>query len=196
MWGRMAVRSFVDQALPLPLEPIILFHTKTVLSWLKPKWKASYVSSRELLMLEEVGREAHPRCLEEGHHTSICFRGASALHFPTLLPCVHCGGVSEQTAFTDISVATPPDSVCSADAAVPVRDSAPAACVWVAAQDASISAAVSVRTVGDPLAPARVPPSRQAANFAASSSAYPSEALASAGNGSLTCRAGLQVLCS
>lgn len=47
-------------------------------------------------MLEEVGREAHPRCLEEGHHTSICFRGASALHFPTLLPCVHCGGVSER----------------------------------------------------------------------------------------------------
>lgn len=87
----------------------------------------------------------------------ICFRGASALYFPTLLPCLHCGGVSEQTAFTDISVATLPDPVCSAGAAVPVRDSAPAACVWVAAQDASISAAVSVRTVGDPLAPACVP---------------------------------------
>lgn len=125
---------------------------KTLLSWLEPKWKASYVS-RKLLVLKKVGREAHQRCLEEGHHTSVCSRGASALHFPTLLPCVHCGGVSEQTSFTDISVATSPDPVCSADATVPVQDSAPAACVWVAAQDASISAAVSVRTVGDPLAP-------------------------------------------
>lgn len=37
VWGRKAVRSFVDQALLLPLEPKILFHTKTVLAWLKPK---------------------------------------------------------------------------------------------------------------------------------------------------------------
>lgn len=37
VWGRMTVRRFVDQALLLPLELLILFHTKTILSWLEPK---------------------------------------------------------------------------------------------------------------------------------------------------------------
>lgn len=72
---------------------------------------------------------------------------------PTLLPHTHSGGVSEQIAFTDVSVATQPDPVCAADAAVPVWDSAQTACVWIAAQDASIPPAVPVRTVGWPLTP-------------------------------------------
>lgn len=52
----------------------------------------------------------------------------------------------QQIGFTDISVATQPALVCAADAAVPVWDSAQAAHVWVAAQDASMSPAVPVRT--------------------------------------------------
>lgn len=75
-------------------------------------------------MLEEVDRK-------EG--TPVIPGGAAALSHPA----PSRGGVYQQTGFTDISEVTPPDPVCTACCS-PVWDSAPTACVWVAAQDANI----------------------------------------------------------
>lgn len=43
---------------------------------------------------------------------------------PTPRPRTHCGGVHQQIGFPDLSVATRPDPVCAAGAAVPLWDSA------------------------------------------------------------------------
>lgn len=89
----------------------------------------------------------HTPVLPRGElHLFLLQRGVQLSTSSTPLPCTRCGGVYEQTGFTDISVATRPDPACAADAAVPLWDSAQAACVWATAHGASsISPAVPVR---------------------------------------------------